>query len=61
MPRRMSSVLLCRCRIVRVMRKQLVRRSIDMMEELSKREDKSEYARFFESFSQSKSVDLLLD
>lgn len=43
------------------MRKQLVRRSLDMMEELSKREDKAEYQRFFESFGPSFHFSLFRD
>jgi len=50
LPLNVSREILQENRIVRVMRKQLVRRSLDMMEDLSKREDKSEFRRFFESF-----------
>jgi len=50
LPLNVSREILQENRIVRVMRKQMVRRSLDMMEELSKREDKSDYQRFFESF-----------
>eukprot|EP00210_Caulerpa_lentillifera_P009112 g8690.t1 len=50
LPLNVSREILQENRIVRVMRKQLVRRSLDMMEDLSKKEDKSEYSRFYESF-----------
>jgi heat shock protein beta len=46
-------------RVVRIMRKRLVRKSLDMIKELAAQEDKSAYNNFFESFGRQLKVTML--
>ncbi|KAG2584646.1 heat shock protein 90-5, chloroplastic-like [Panicum virgatum] len=50
LPLNVSREILQESRIVRIMRKRLVRKTFDMIEELAEKEDKEDYKKFWESF-----------
>lgn len=50
LPLNVSREILQESRVVRAMRKQLVKRSIDLISEIASREDKKDYETFWESF-----------
>ncbi|XP_047063702.1 heat shock protein 90-5, chloroplastic-like [Lolium rigidum] len=50
LPLNVSREILQESRIVRIMRKRLVRKTFDMIEEISEKEDKEDYKKFWESF-----------
>lgn len=50
LPLNVSREILQESRIVRIMRKRLVRKTFDMMQELAEREDKEDYKKFWENF-----------
>ncbi len=53
LPLNVSREILQESRIVRVIRKQLVRRSLEMMEELATKEGGEDYKTFWESFGRN--------
>ncbi|KAF3329727.1 heat shock protein 83-like protein [Carex littledalei] len=50
LPLNVSREILQESRIVRIMRKRLVRKTFDMIQELSEKEDKEDYKKFWENF-----------
>ncbi|KAI4357947.1 hypothetical protein L6164_001861 [Bauhinia variegata] len=50
LPLNVSREILQESRIVRIMRKRLVRKAFDMIQDLSEREDKEDYKKFWENF-----------
>nr|CAB3481182.1 unnamed protein product [Digitaria exilis] len=50
LPLNVSREILQESRIVRIMRKRLVRKTFDMIEEIAEKEDKEDYKKFWESF-----------
>ncbi|KAJ1702401.1 hypothetical protein LUZ63_002180 [Rhynchospora breviuscula] len=50
LPLNVSREILQESRIVRIMRKRLVRKTFDMIQELSEQEDKEDYKKFWENF-----------
>ncbi|XP_073003632.1 heat shock protein 90-5, chloroplastic [Typha latifolia] len=50
LPLNVSREILQESRIVRIMRKRLVRKTFDMIQEISESEDKEEYKKFWENF-----------
>ncbi|XP_074583638.1 heat shock protein 90-5, chloroplastic [Curcuma longa] len=50
LPLNVSREILQESRIVRIMRKRLVRKTFDMIQELSENEDKEDYKKFWENF-----------
>ncbi|KAL5727374.1 hypothetical protein ACHQM5_000582 [Ranunculus cassubicifolius] len=50
LPLNVSREILQESRIVRIMRKRLVRKTFDMIEDISKSEDKEDYKKFWENF-----------
>uniref|UniRef100_A0A0E0LW75 Histidine kinase/HSP90-like ATPase domain-containing protein n=1 Tax=Oryza punctata TaxID=4537 RepID=A0A0E0LW75_ORYPU len=50
LPLNVSREILQESRIVRIMRKRLVRKTFDMIEEISEKDDKEDYKKFWESF-----------
>lgn len=50
LPLNVSREILQESRIVRIMRKRLVRKAFDMMQDLAEREDKKDYKNFWENF-----------
>ncbi|RCV09950.1 hypothetical protein SETIT_2G071900v2 [Setaria italica] len=49
-PLNVSREILQESRIVRIMRKRLVRKTFDMIEEIAEKDDKEDYKKFWESF-----------
>lgn len=50
LPLNVSREILQESRIVRIMRKRLVRKTFDMIQEIAEKEDKEDYKKFWESF-----------
>ncbi|KAL8157400.1 hypothetical protein AgCh_002193 [Apium graveolens] len=50
LPLNVSREILQESRIVRIMRKRLVRKAFDMMQDLAEKEDKEDYKKFWENF-----------
>ncbi|CAL5081906.1 unnamed protein product [Urochloa decumbens] len=50
LPLNVSREILQESRIVRIMRKRLVRKTFDMIEEIAEKDDKEDYKKFWESF-----------
>jgi hypothetical protein len=48
-------------RVVRAIRKQLVKRTLDMLAELSNREDKTDYGTFWEAFGKNLKLGIIED
>lgn len=61
LPLNVSREILQESRITRIMRKQLIKRSFDMIKEISKREDKSDYNTFWESFGKNIKLGIIED
>eukprot|EP00197_Chlamydomonas_leiostraca_P015628 CAMPEP_0202868906 /NCGR_PEP_ID=MMETSP1391-20130828/11327_1 /ASSEMBLY_ACC=CAM_ASM_000867 /TAXON_ID=1034604 /ORGANISM="Chlamydomonas leiostraca, Strain SAG 11-49" /LENGTH=770 /DNA_ID=CAMNT_0049549131 /DNA_START=140 /DNA_END=2452 /DNA_ORIENTATION=+ len=61
LPLNVSREILQESRIVRVIRKQLVRRSIEMMEDLAKKEGGEDYKTFWESFGRNLKIGVIED
>jgi len=61
LPLNVSREILQEGRVVRIMRKRLVRKSLDMIKELAAQEDKSAYNDFFESFGRQLKVGVIED
>jgi len=59
LPLNVSREILQESRIVRVIRKQLIRRSIEMMEGLAAKEGGEDYKTFWESFGRNVKVRLI--
>jgi len=61
LPLNVSREILQEGRVVRIMRKRLVRKSLDMIKELAAQEDKAAYNDFFESFGRQLKVGVIED
>eukprot|EP00240_Pyramimonas_obovata_P002496 CAMPEP_0118938622 /NCGR_PEP_ID=MMETSP1169-20130426/26548_1 /TAXON_ID=36882 /ORGANISM="Pyramimonas obovata, Strain CCMP722" /LENGTH=779 /DNA_ID=CAMNT_0006882621 /DNA_START=12 /DNA_END=2351 /DNA_ORIENTATION=- len=61
LPLNVSREILQEGRVVRIMRKRLVRKSLDMMKAMAKEEDKSAYNTFFENFGRNIKVGVIED
>ncbi|KAG8047966.1 hypothetical protein GUJ93_ZPchr0008g11700 [Zizania palustris] len=56
LPLNVSREILQESRIVRIMRKRLVRKTFDMIEDITEKEDKEDYKKFWESFGKLSSL-----
>ena len=61
LPLNVSREILQESRVVRVIRKQLVRRSVEMMEDLAKKEGGEDYITFWEAFGQNVKIGAIED
>lgn len=61
LPLNVSREILQENRIVRVIKKQLIRRSLDMIEELTKRESPNDFNTFYESFGKRMKMGVIED
>lgn len=61
LPLNVSREILQESRITRIMRKQLIKRSFDMIKDIAKREDKTDYNTFWESFGKNLKLGVIED
>ena len=61
LPLNVSREILQESRVVRVMRKRLLRKSLDMIKEVAEREDKKDYNTFWEAFGRNLKLGIIED